>query len=209
MATLPDPDPAKIARAAPAYEMTQRVLWCIHVPTHPDHPMRWDQLRGVGPLATARFDPWPPPASDRAADPVTSGVGYFGFGIAPCLAEVFAANRHISTTRGARQLSAFEPRRQLRLLDLRNEWPITIGASHAISSGPKNRCRAWAQSIREIHPDCDGLLYTGMAGRDCVVLYAPPGGVFPVSPAFTKPLSDPGLASYVADAAEQLEYALD
>lgn len=48
-----------------------------------------------------------------------------------------------------------------------------------------------------------------MAGRDCVVLYAPPGGVFPVSPAFTKPLSDPGLASYVADAAEQLEYALD
>jgi len=209
VAKLPSPDPEKIAAVGADYSVTQRVMWRLHTPTHPTYPMRWDQWRSFGPLSTARFDPWLPPPSDRSADPVTEGVGYFGFDIATCLAEVFQTNRHISTTRQALQLSAFEPRRQLRLLDLRRDWPIAIGASHAINSGPKHRCRSWAEAIREVHPDCDGLLFTGMAGRDSVVLHTPPGDVFPDSPAFTKPLSDPGLASFIADSAVQIGYALD
>jgi hypothetical protein len=101
------------------------------------------------------------------------------------------------------------PTRELRLLDLRDTWPIGIGASHAINSGPKNRCRAWAHAIRSVHPGYDGFLYAGMAGRDCVVIHSPPGDVFPAAPDFTKPLADPGLAPYVADAADQIGYALD
>ena len=208
MAKLPAPDPAVIASKGPVVGVVQEHLWRLHAPTG-RHPTRWDQLRTYGPLASARFDPWLPPSEDRSADPVTTGVGYFGLDVPSCLAEAFQTNRHISTDRVGLQLSAFLPTRRLRLLDLRGTWPIAIGASHAINSGPRNRCRAWAHAIRSVHPAYDGLLYTGMAGRACAVVYSPPGDLFPAVPDFTKPLADPGLAPYIADAAEQIGYALD
>ena len=208
MAKLPDPDPAVIAGKSAVVAVVHRHLWRLHTPAG-KHPMRWDQLRTYGPIASGRYDPWLPPPKDRSEDPVTAGVGYFGFDIPTCLAEVFQTTRHISTGRGGIQLSAFMPTRQLRLLDLRDTWPIAIGASHAINSGPKNRCRAWAHAIRSVHPGYDGFLYAGMAGRDCVVVYSPPGDLFPAAPDFTKPLADPGLAPYVADSAERIGYALD
>jgi hypothetical protein len=208
MAKLPDPDPAVIASKGAVVAVVQRHLWRLHTPAG-RHPARWDHLRTYGPIASARYDPWVPPPKDRTADPVTAAVGYFGFDIPTCLAEVFQTTRHISTDRGGIQLTAFMPTRQLRLLDLRDSWPIAIGASHAINSGPKNRCRAWAHAIRSVHSGYDGFLYTGLAGRGCVVLYSPPGDLFPAVPDFTKPLADPGLAPYVADAAERIGYALD
>lgn len=208
MAKLPNPDPAVIAGKGAAVVVVRQYTWRIHAPVA-GYPTRWDQLRAYGPLASARFDPWLPPPRNRTADPVATGVGYFGFDIATCLAEVFQTNRHISSDRNGYQLSAFMPIRGLHLLDLRDTWPIAIGASHAINSGPKNRCRAWAHAIRSVHPGYDGFIYTGLAGRACVVIYSPPGDVFPAAPDFTKPLADPGLAPYIADAAEQLGYALD
>jgi hypothetical protein len=59
-----------------------------------------------------------------------------------------------------------------------------------------------------VHPGYDGLTYTGLAGRDCIALYSPPGDVFPALPAFTKPLADPSLDSYIANAAEQIGYGV-
>lgn len=209
MAKLPNPDLDVIrSRGAEVAQVRGKVLWRIHSPRS-SQALRWDQLRSWGPLVTARHDPWPPPPDDHFMDLVTRGVGYFGFDIPTCLAEVFQATRHISTARGGPQLSAFMPTRPLLLLNLSGTWPIVIGASHLINSGPKNRCRVWAHALREVYPTRDGFLYTGMAGRACVVLFEPPGGYFPTAPAFTKPLSDPGLASRIADAAEQIGYALD
>lgn len=206
MAKLPWPDPATIASVTTTEVAVDRNLWRLHRATGA-HPLRWSQLRTFGPLLTARFDPWLPPPEERNADPLTSGVGYFGCDVPTCLAEVFQSRRIIDREGGV-QLTAFEPIRPLRLLDLRGGWPIAIGASHLINSGPKDRCRAWAHAIRSVLPDHDGLLYTGMAGRDCIVLYAPPGDVFPELPAFTKPLADPALDSYIANAAEQIGYGV-
>jgi hypothetical protein len=206
VAKLPWPDPAAIADVAAPIVAVGRELWRLHTPTG-EHPLRWDELRGFGPLASARFDPWPPPPTDRAADPVTSGVGYFGFDIPTCLAEVFQSRRVVDRGAGV-QLTAFTPTRQLNLLDLRGGWPITIGASHLLNSGPRDRCRAWAHAIRAVHPRCDGLVYSGMAGRDCVVLYAPPGDVFPPRPSFSRLLADPTIDPYVASAASQIGYGV-
>jgi len=137
-------------------------------------------------------------------------VAYFGVDIPTCLAEVFQSTRHVSTSRNHLQLTAFAPRRPLELLDLRGTWPVTAGASHAINSGPKNRCRAWAHALRGAYPHIDGLLFTGMAGRDSVTVYsAAPHEVFPDRPSFTRPLSDPALTSRIADACAQIRYALD
>lgn len=206
MTKLPWPDPVAIAGVAAPTVAVRRVLWRLHTPAG-DHPLRWNELRGIGPLPSARFDPWLGPPADRAADPVTSGVGYFGLDIPTCLAEVFQSRRLVDRGAGV-QLTAFTPTRQLTLLDLRGGWPITVGASHLINSGPKDRCRAWAHAIRSLYPHCDGLLYTGMAGRDCVVVYAPPGDVFPTQPSFTRLLADPTMDSYVASAAAQIGYGV-
>jgi hypothetical protein len=206
MSKLPWPDRAKIAGIDAEVVAVDRPLWRVHTPAG-DYPLRWNELRTFGPLATARFDPWLPPPGDRDADPVTTGAGYFAGDIPACLAEAFQARRMVDREGGV-QLSAFTPTRQLHLLDLRGGWPIAIGASHLINSGPKDRCRAWAHAIRSVHPGYDGLMYTGMAGRDCVALYSPPGDVFPGLPAFTKPLADPALDPYIAHAAEQIGYGV-
>ncbi len=206
MSKLPWPDPAKIAGVGAAVFAVDRDLWRLHMPAG-DYPLRWNELRTFGPLPNARFDPWLPPPDDRAADTLTCGVGYFAFNISTCLAEVFQARRIVDREGGV-QLTAFKPTRELHLLDLRGDWPITLGASHLINSGPKDRCRACAHAIRSAHPGYDGLMYTGMSGRDCLALYAPPGDVFPPLPAFTKPLADPALDPYVANAAEQIGYGV-
>lgn len=203
MAKLPDPDPDRIAGTPAQYAELDDVLWRLHAPQHLDHPMRWDQLRTFGPLGTSRFDPWLPPPKERAPE----GVAYFGRDVPTCLAEVFQETRHVNTSRQGLQLTAFVPTRPLGLLDLRGRWPIQIGASHLLNSGPRRRCRVWAHALRGAYPQADGLVFTGMAGRDCVTLYAP--GVFPEVPDFSRPLNDPALAARVADACTQIGYALD
>lgn len=205
MAKLPWPDPDRIAGVGVQVALVERDMWRLHRPAG-RHSLRWDELRASGPLPSARFDPWEPPLAERAGDPVTTGVGYFGFDVPTCLAEVFQSTRRVDLDDSGIQLSAFKPTRQLQLLDLRGRWPILIGAAHQVNSGPKDRCRAWAKAIRETHPRYDGFIFTGMAGRDCAVVYAPPGDIFPAAPAFTKALSDPSLDSYISDAAQQIGY---
>jgi hypothetical protein len=200
---LPPPDPERLAGTAPEYAELDDVLWRLHAPHHPEHPMRWDELRTFGPLVTARFDPWLPPPKEHAPE----GVGYFGADVPTCIAEVFQDTRHVNTSRQGLQLSAFVPRHPVRVLDLRGSWALRIGASHLINSGPRRLCRRWAHALRRAYPDADGLVSTGMAGRDCVTLYVP--GVFPDVPDFSRPLSDPALASRIADACSQIGYALD
>jgi len=205
MAKLPWPDPAKIVSVGLEVAVTDRDLWRLHQPAG-DFPLRWDELRTFGPLTSARFDPWLPPPADRTGDSVATGAGYFGFDVPTCLAEVFQATRRVDLEDSETQLTAFKPTRQLHLIDFRGGWPILVGAAHQLNSGPKDRCRAWAHAIREIHPGYDGVIYTGMAGRNCAVVYAPPGDVFPLTPAFTKALADPSLDSYISDAAKQIGY---
>lgn len=205
MAKLPEPDPQRLAGTPAEYAEIDDVLWRLHSPHHPGHPMRWDETRSYGPLTTARFDPWLPPPKEHTPE----GVAYFGMDVPTCLAEVFQDTRHVNTSRRGLQLTAFVPTRPLRLLDLRDSWPIRIGASHLINSGPRRRCREWAHALRIAYPRADGLVHLGMAGRDCVTLYTPPGGRIPDVPEFSRPLSDPALASRIADACSQIGYALD
>ncbi|RLV56093.1 RES domain-containing protein [Aeromicrobium phragmitis] len=198
---LPPPDPEVIASVEPEVWTSQDVLWRIHA-TGGEHPSAWNALRNWGPLVTARFDPWSPPPTKH-----DDAVGYFGWDWATCLAEVFQTTRsiHVEPGRGV-LLTGFQPQRSLSLLDLRGEYPVRVGASHLINSGPRHRCRAWAQALRQAHPNLDGMVYTGIAGRSCVVLYT--AEVFPTSPTFSRQLHDPAIAAHVADAAHQIGYRL-
>lgn len=202
MAKLPKPDLTQIVAVEPELVERSEPLWRVH-PAVGEHRLAWNALREFGPLRTARFDPWLPPPGPR-----DTGVGYFGFDWATCLAEVFQVKRQVDLTQPGSQISAFRPTRPVRLLDLRGDYPIKVGASHKINNGPKNVCREWAVAFSAAVPNLEGMIFTGMAGRDCVVLYDPAKDAFGPAPLFSRALDDDVIRDRVAQAAASINFGV-
>lgn len=179
------------------------VLWRIHS-TRGRHPQPWNGLRHFGPVASCRFDPHPSPAGMH---PV--GVAYTTLDVPTALAEVFQSSRRVNRHRNGAHLTAFQPARPLRLLDLTGEWPLRAGASHALNTGRRDACRAWARAFVDTWPDLDGLLHTSsMTGRACLTLFTAAADRFPPAPLFSEPLNHPGLGLSLATACDHIRYRL-
>ena len=85
---------------------------------------------------------------------------------------------------------------------------LRAGASQAISSGPRDRARAWAREIFTAYPDVDGLWYRSSmdAGAPAVCLWERSANALPAQPWVHLPLSSAALALPVARACRQLGY---
>src|SRR5665811_2003327 len=201
MAKLPKPDLDVIASVPPITTERTEVLWRVHYVLG-DYPRMWNELRRFGPLPSARFDPWPTPTGAQ-----DTGVAYFAFDVATCLAEMFQETRKINLAEPGYQLSAFTPTRALSLLDVRGDYPIQIGASHTLNGGQRNRCREWAVALAAVHSGADGMLFQGITGKDCVVMWEPGTDAIADAPDFSRPLGDPSIRQTVATAAKQINYA--
>jgi hypothetical protein len=96
----------------------------------------------------------------------------------------------------------------LRLLDLTGTWPTRAGASQAISSGPRDRSRAWARAIRSSYDDIDGLWYRSSmdSGKPAICLWEGARDAMPASPWAHLPLDAAGLVIPLARAARSLGY---
>jgi hypothetical protein len=175
-----------------------------------EHPTQWDQLRTLGPLATARFDPHPVTDGGAPADAPGHGVLYTGLSLRTAMAEAFQATRVVDRHSGAPWVVVFRPVRPLHLLDLAGTWPTRAGASQAISSGSRERARAWAREIFAAYPDVDGLWYRSSmdSGAPAVCLWERAAAALPGRPWVHLPLSSPALALPVARACRQLGYRL-
>lgn len=204
MVKLPLPPPPESLRFPPEHlrtAATDVVLWRVHR-TSGKHVVPWNQLRYWGPAATMRFDPHEPPphAQER-------GVSYAALDVATALAEVFQQTRVINMRRDTPYLTAWSPARALRLLDLSGTWPIHAGASHAINTGRRDHCRAWARAIHTARPDLDGLWHlSSMTGSDAITLFTHASDSFPERPRLSLPLAHPGLRRYLLAAAAQINY---
>lgn len=182
---------------------TDVVLWRVHR-TSGAHVVPWDQLRYWGPASTMRFDPHEPPPHVQGR-----GVGYAALGVPTALAEVFQRTRVVNTRRGTPYLTAWSPARPLTTLDLTGTWPIQTGASHAINTGRRDHCRAWARAIHTARPDLDGLWHhSAMTGGDAVTLFTHAANSFPARPLLSLPLDHPGLRSHLLAAAAQINHRL-
>lgn len=165
---------------------TDAVVWRVHR-TSGEHVVPWHQLRYWGAASTMRFDPHEPPphVQDR-------GVSYAALDVPTALAEVFQRSRVINTRRGTPYLTAWSPLRPLTMLDLTCTWPIRAGASHAVNTGRRDHCRAWARAIHAARPDLDGLWHrSSVTGREAVTLFAHAGDSFPERPLMSLPLDRP------------------
>lgn len=178
------------------------VLWRVHR-TAGDHVVGWGELRRWGP-SDASFDPHEPPPSFQ---PI--GISYTSFDVATCLAEVYQVSRVVNTVLDAPYLTAWSPRRELRLLDLTGTWPVRNGASHSINTGRHDLCRQWARAIYEHGPDADGLYYSSaMTGRPCVALRTAAADSFPARPSFSHALAAPLLRGLLQAAVNEVGYRL-
>jgi hypothetical protein len=175
-----------------------------------DHPARWDEFREHGPVASARFDPHPPTPDGRPRRDPAAAVLYAAASLQTCVAEVFQAARVVDRLTGRPHLSVWRPARTLRLLDLAGTWPTRAGASQAISSGPRQRARAWARAIRSARPDLDGLWYRSAmdAGEPAVCLWTPARGALPAAPLVNRELVSPALELPLGRAARAVGYRL-
>jgi hypothetical protein len=63
----------------------------------------------------------------------------------------------IDTRAGAATLTAWQPQRSLRLLDLSGMWLLRNPASAALLAAPRSICRRWARAIYTAWPELDGL----------------------------------------------------
>ena len=174
------------------------VLWRLHR-TAGEHLVAWDRLRHWGPSA-ACFDPHKPPPSEQEA-----GVSYASFDVPTCLAEAYQVRRVVNTAFEVPYLTAWSPRRRLRLLDLTGLWPVRNGASHAINTGRHDLCREWARAIYKRWPGIDGVYYSSaMTGRPCVALWTAASDSFPDRPSFSHALAAPLIRDLLQEAVEQV-----
>jgi hypothetical protein len=175
------------------------------------HPQQWNAFRRTGPLPHARFDTHPPGPRGRPTDAPDHGVLYFGLSVRTCVAEVFQDTSIVDRVTRRPFMVIVRPTRSLRMLDLAGLWPTRAGASQEISSGPRERTQEWARTIREAHPDLDGLWYRSSmdSGNPAVCLWDPPAAdALPESPDALVPLDNPGLDVPLARICEELNYTL-
>jgi hypothetical protein len=170
------------------------------------HPGAWNRFRHFGPVLNARFDPHHEPARIQAR-----GILYAALRVPTCLAEVFQETRTIERSRNRPWLVGFELARAVSLLDLTAGWPTRAGASMAISTGRRDRSRAWSARIYEDYPAVDGLLYpSSMDGnQEAVALYERAEDAMPARPVFHRALADPALDGAVARAALLFDYGVE
>lgn len=179
--------------------MNQPSLWRIHR-TVGEHVLPWSTLRHWGPANAMRFDPHEPPPREQPG----VGVTYTAIDVETAVAETFQERRVIDTSGGRPKATSWRPTRPLRLLNLTDDWALRNGASHALVSGPRATCRAWARAIAAAWPDLDGLwTQSTLTGRPNVTLWTPAADTFPTSPEFSEYLDAAPMWAVLQEVAER------
>jgi hypothetical protein len=177
-------------------------LWRVHR-TEGEHVLPWNTLRTYGPLPSMRWDPHPGPLPISG----TEGVLYAAADIATSLAEVYQTTRVIDAHVGAPALTAWQPQRRLRLLDLSGTWLLRNTASAALLAAPRSTCRRWARAIHMAWPHLDGLYVPStLTGRPNIVLWNAAADSMPTMPSFSRPLTQPLVWSIAQAAATEIGY---
>jgi hypothetical protein len=150
-----------------------------------------------------RWDPHPGPQPISADE----GVLYAAADVATSLAEVYQTTRVIDTRAGAPALTAWQPQRRLRLLDLSGTWLLCNTASAALLAAPRSICRRWARAIYATWPELDGLYVPStLTGRPNIVLWNAAADSMPTMPSFSRPLTHPLVWSIAQAAAAEIGY---
>lgn len=211
MPKLPEPAPDRLTRIGPELVRLPAgsELWRVYR-RGGEHPVRWDELRTFGPLSGMRFDHHPAVSGDPPRDHPDHAVLYAASEIATAIAEALGGARVVDRSRSDPWLVGFALAREVNLLDLTGTWPTRAGASMAIASGRRDRCRRWSQAIHATYSEVEGLLYPSSmhANRPAVALFERARTSIPARPVLHRPLVDPALLPDLHCTAAALGYGL-
>lgn len=214
--TLPSPDPDAFPdlteahlREVPAGTAFGRIFFASG-----SYGTSWSTFRSWGPT-TSRFDhhDLAPPQDhpDRGimyvAPAIPGPTGEVYPALKLCLAECFRDTGVVNLERHQPYFAVFETTRMLHLLDLADtDWVLEAGANGAISSGPRDRAREWAQAIYEAYSDIDGLIYpsSNVPQARSVALWERGADALPARPTLHMPLDDVGLRAAIETYAGQM-----
>lgn len=171
------------------------------------HGTSWSTFRSWGPT-TSRFDhhDLDPPQHYRdrgvmyVAPAVPGPTGEVYPALKLCLAECFRDTGVVNLDRDRPYFAVFETTRELRFLDLADtDWVLEAGANGAISSGPRDRAREWAQAIYTHYSGIDGLIYPSSNAPQArnVALWERAADALPARPTLHMPLDDVGLRTAI------------
>ena len=176
--------------------------------------MLWNAFRFFGPTS-ARFDHQLP---DEGGGPSAQqrGVLYAATDIVTALAEAFQQGRTVNRLANRPWLVSFALASELTLLDLTGTFPISVGASMKLASGPTLYSQNWSRGFYECYPGVHGLYYFGsLTNRPVMALYeralyerALDAGVFPATPSVHRSLDDPLLIEPLRNACRTIGYGL-
>jgi len=207
MARFPEPPPINdlIALGPDRHTLHPTdLLWRLY-PQAGKHPRAWNTFRSFGPVTSMRFDHHLDPPREQGRK-----ILYAGTTIEGCVAEYFQSSRTIDRFTDEPWLVGFWVERDVTLLNLRDEWPTSAGASQEINSGQRGRARRWSRAIYDAYPDIEGLWYRSSMwrGRPAVAFYERAQAALTVAPFSHLPLSAPGLFAPLAYLARRLDWAL-
>lgn len=150
---------------------------------------RFGEMRAFGPLRSARFDPHPEPPGMSSNERVL----YVSGDLLTAIAERYQRRRAVILSEPTSPIVySWSPLRVLRLVDLTGTGATRLGASQALTTGPRSVTRRWARAMRATWPDADGLYYrSSMSGGGCAACWGPAADSFPDKPAFAVPIDFP------------------
>ncbi len=205
------PDDARVATTIPLpHEIVRVPAGEIVALVHPlaeRHPRAWNELRHHGPT-NSPFDHHPPPPQLHPAHGITyltRGPNQFTAALAEAYQNSTGGVEPIDRARNQNTLTLFELASDLELLDLDSGWLTRAGGNQAVCAGPRDRAREWARSIYAGH-GVDGLAYrsSAWAPGNCVALWERGATAIPTAPLATRALTDSGLVTALANAAQTL-----
>ena len=163
-------------------------MWSI-VDGKGPYARRFGEMRAFGPLQSARFDPHPEPPSISSNEKVL----YVACDLLTAIAERYQRRRAVIMGEPTSPIVySWFALRALRLMDLTGTGATRLGASQALTTGPRSIARRWARAIRAVWPDADGLYYSSsMSGRGCAACWGPAADSFPSKPTLAIPIDFP------------------
>ena len=210
MPKLPNrPDPARLRNREPRLISlpSGSLLHRVYGRGGP-YPTLWNAFRFFGPTS-ARFDHHLP---DEDGDPHEQerGVFYAAADIVTALAETFQHRRTVNRRTDRPWLVSFSVTCELTLLDLTGRFPVSVGGSMKLVTGPALHSQNWSRGFYDAYPQIQGLCYPGsLTNQPVVALYERAlHDPFPTTPVVHRALDDPLLIEPLRNACRTLGYDL-
>ena len=135
---------------------------------------------------------------------------YAATDIVTALAETFQHRRTVNRPADRPWLVSFRMTREPRLLDLTGTFPVSVGGSMKLVTGPALYSQNWSRGFYDAYRQIQGLYYFGsLTNKPVVALYARAlQDPFPTTPVVHRALDDPLLIEPRRNACRTLGYDL-